>query len=91
MSNLPEDEEPGLLDEQASLKTSGVTWKGTMAALGELGQMGVPHFIVGPPMRSSLTSTPWRCPRRTCRPASCLPKRARRSTAPVLSSATSTP
>lgn len=50
MSNLPENEEPGLLDEQASLKTSGITWKGTMAALGGLGQMGVPPFVIGPPL-----------------------------------------
>lgn len=48
MSHLPESEEPGLLDEQASLKIAGVTWKGTMAALGGLGEMGVPHFILGP-------------------------------------------
>lgn len=50
MSNLPEAEEPSLLDEQAALKTAGITWTGTMAALGGLGEMGVPHFIIGPPM-----------------------------------------
>jgi hypothetical protein len=50
VSHLPEDEKPGLLDELASLKTAGVTWTGTLAALGELGQMGVSHLIVGPPL-----------------------------------------
>jgi TPR repeat protein len=50
VSHLPENEEPGLLDEQASLETAGVTWKGTMAALGGLAQMGIPPFITGPPL-----------------------------------------